>query len=900
MLTNRGGLLAFDVGVGKTYTGLAVVAGARQEGWAKRPVILVPNSIVWKWVADIRRALPDFRVGVVGSKHKIVAKGERKGFATSDVDTPAERAATWTRFQAGEFDVVLLTYSAMPRTKLNEESIRQYAQGIAAIEREVALRRRNAGKKEESKKKTDLTEREQAILNEGIAAWTAEQLELPAGWEPDSGIFWEDIGCDLLIVDEAQNYKNLFLPEPREGGVPRFMGSAGEGAKRAWQLAFRAAAVRRKTGGAGVVLLSATPAKNSPLEFLSLLAYVVDKPFGALSPEEFIDRYCNIEIREVVDAKMDVIPRGAVTGFKNLPELKEGLFRWAEFKTAEDVGLELPEPEVRLIEVDLNPQQAAKYERYMTEIEAALDNPMKSKGAILGALARMALVAIHPNLDEQYTWKTAPTVPSPHSPKFDALANEIQKQPNCGHIVFCDNVAAHAWIRMVLEEAGIPRARIAILNAEVAEAAADRQRIATEFNGSPEEGIAPKYDVVIANAVAYEGIDLQKRTCAIHHIDLPWEPATLQQRNGRGVRQGNTLAAIAINYYFARRSQDGLRFNLIQGKRGWMADLLQGQARETNNPGAQLALGPEEILLLVSRDPEKTRARLDAMRVKREAEAKAKIAEEASRTLRAAVHRFARARSASNVEEAARLRSEAEQRLEDLARVDPAAWPWAGWSLCARDRRMLALGTPGPPVYEGLRIALPNTFDATVLEHAEFGKVRENAIAVRRAGSPVWRLANSDEITRLNLRPEHRTETWPLDDEERLEQVMRDRFLPDLRRPAFAERTWRELGWAHATPAFLNRAWPRLEGAIIEALNELRNSPQEIPVAAVLAGALQIGVHGEAVPLPPTEAGWEEFKRLAPASGLKFEALARSSEFWFGRSLPRDLLSQAKKESEQQ
>jgi hypothetical protein len=84
VLANRGGLVAFDVGVGKTYTGIAVLARARQEGWCRRPVVLVPNSIVWKWEADIRRVLPDYRVAVIGSKRKIVARGPRKGLATSE------------------------------------------------------------------------------------------------------------------------------------------------------------------------------------------------------------------------------------------------------------------------------------------------------------------------------------------------------------------------------------------------------------------------------------------------------------------------------------------------------------------------------------------------------------------------------------------------------------------------------------------------------------------------------------------------------------------------------------------------------------------------------------------------------------------------------------------------
>jgi hypothetical protein len=75
VLAQRGGLLAFDVGVGKTYTALAVIARARQEGWVRRPVILVPGSLVWKWHDDILCTLPDYRVAVIGSKRKRISRG---------------------------------------------------------------------------------------------------------------------------------------------------------------------------------------------------------------------------------------------------------------------------------------------------------------------------------------------------------------------------------------------------------------------------------------------------------------------------------------------------------------------------------------------------------------------------------------------------------------------------------------------------------------------------------------------------------------------------------------------------------------------------------------------------------------------------------------------------------
>jgi hypothetical protein len=421
----------------------------------------------------------------------VISRGERKGFVTSDTDTPAERAEKWTRFQAGEFDVVLLTYTALARTRMNEGAVRTYADATEAIRREVRLRQRNAA---EMKK---LTERQAAILKEGVAAWIAEQMELPEGWEYDPGVAWDDIGVDLLIIDEAQNFKNLYLPEPREGGVPRFMGNAGEGSKRAWQLDFRCAAVRRRTGGSGVVLLSATPAKNSPLEFYSLIQYVDHDAWsrmGIRDPEQFIDRYLRIELKAVVDTKMDVVERSAVVGFQNLHELREVIFRYGEFKTAEDVGLKLPEPKVNVVEVDMNARRTPS-----TTCTSARSRPRSSRPAWRTRRRSSACSRAWrsspstPTSTSGYDWKTAATSGvSPHSPKIDAMTKRVLLNRTCGHIVFVDNVAAHRWVVQTLVKAGIPEARIAVLNAEVAQAAADRQRIAREFNGEPEDGVAPR------------------------------------------------------------------------------------------------------------------------------------------------------------------------------------------------------------------------------------------------------------------------------------------------------------------------------------------------------------------------------------------------------------------------
>jgi len=890
LLANRGGLLAFDVGVGKTYTGIAVLARARQEGWVRRPVILVPNSIVWKWEADIRRVLPDYRIAVIGSKRTVVTRGARKGLATSVTDTSEDRARKWTRFQAGEFDVVLLTYTALARTRMNERAVRDYAEKTEAIQREVKLRQRNA-----SNSKT-LSERQEAILKEGVAAWVAEMMELPESWKYDPGVAWDDIGVDLLIVDEAQNFKNLYLPEAREGGVPRFMGNSGTGSKRAWQLDFRSAAIRKHTGGSGIVLLSATPAKNSPLEFYNLVQFVDHDAWsrmGIRDPEQFIDRYLRIELKAVVDTKMEVVERSAVVGFQNLHELREVIFRYGEFKTADDVGLKLPEPTVRVVEVDMNADQDDKYDRYVQQIEDALDSTDPSdKAQILGLLARMALVAIHPQLDEGFTWKTAasPNV-DPHSPKLDAMAERVALNRTCGHIVFVDNVAVHQWAKRVLVKSGVPEDRIGILNATMAKAAADRQRIAKAFNGSPNEGIAPKYDVVIANAIAYEGIDLQTRTCAIHHLDLPWEPATLQQRNGRGVRQGNTLGAIEINYYFARRSQDGLRFNLIQGKLGWMTELLRSQKRDTNNPGAQMEMGPEDILLLISRDPAKTAERLAQVKARRDEDARKKVAGDAARLLRSVNARLRKAERATDPAESARLRLEAEERLKDLATMDPEAWPWAKWMYVVRDQAVLVPIEGEAPVFEGLRIGVPNQWNPDTTDFAEFGRVKANGIGVRQAGSAQWAPQDLTQLAALKLEPGNLEPSWPGDDEARTEQAITERIRGELRYSG----SWPTLGWMLASDAWLARVWSRHGGQVVEQMVNVSSwyaQQQRVPV--VIDGGLRVasGSHLRgAFVIPPTLEGWKQFLELAPASGLKFGDLAQAGEYWWDRKIPRDLLS---------
>jgi hypothetical protein len=942
VLEARGGLIAFDVGVGKTYTGLAILARARQEGWGRRPVVLVPKSILWKWYRDFERCLPDYRVAVIGSTRGKLTKGKRfkeasealadgqinlaqfeQMISTARVDSREERAAKWSAFQAGLYDAVILSYTALDGTAVDMDSIVAYARSTPAIERITSLKERNEEKKGKSK---SATERKKAIAAAGVEAFVMEKLEPREGKELDPGVRWEDLGIDLLIVDEAQNFKNLYAPEPRRGGMPKFMGLPQGGSNRAWQLDFRSSFVRQRTGGSGVVLLSATPAKNSPLEFYNLLQYVDHDAFvkvGIRHPEEFIDRYLKIEPRDVLNADFDIVKRDAVVGFQRLDELRDILDRYAEFRTAEEVGLKLPRARVQRVDVSMNADQERKYDVLvgaMTErLEALLKGESVSSTAILGDMVRLSLIALHPDLDEGYDWTTAleggvarrsvevqsvkrwtedrgwsvvdranngnyvvqRELPAPETysaPKLQAVAERIIAQPGCGHVVFVEPIACHRWLVEVLVEHGIPRERIAVMNATNTADAASRLRVADGFNGSPEED--PLFDVLIANSVAYEGVDLQTRTCAIHHLDLPWTPADLEQRNGRGYRQGNTLGTIEILYYIAQGSMDGYRFSVIHGKRGWLADLIASQAKDTNNPAAQQDFSPEELLEYIARDKNKIRGLLEQRREQKEAEARERRARAAGNILRQAAERFREARRLQDEpERAAKLLAEAEQRLKDLEGVDPEVWPWMKWAYALRSVDGLVT-MDGTPVYEGLHATMPN-------ESLEFGAYIETNVSmkvgVRSAGTAIWELMRPDQIEALGLRPEHLLAPWT-EDELAVERSL-DATIARLDSAS-------SLRWAGASEKFRRTWWARRGAVITEALARRGQDKELLPVVVSKVLALKSGpALRDGQLLPPTAEGWARYLELAPLSGENFKALRDVGERWWSRKIPSSLLA---------
>jgi len=284
------------------------------------------------------------------------------------------------------------------------------------------------------------------------------------------------------------------------------------------------------------------------------------------------------------------------------------------------------------------------------------------------------------------------------------------------------------------------------------------------------------------------------------------------------------------------------------------------------------------------------------VKARREAEARAKVADDAARLLRSANARFRKAETVADPVEASRLRLEGEERLNDLAKVDPAAWPWAKHMYAVRETAVLVTKDTGAPVYEGLRIGIPSQWNPDDIQHGEFGRINGLAIGVRQAGSARWQSKELAELDAMGLLPEHYDVDWLLSGDEGVAENLEQTIRRDLR----LWGNWHALKLNWAADAWLERWWPRFAAQIAEALANARHYHSNQKVPLVKDGTLLIASGTElrrGDVLPPTLAGWREYLALAPGGGLKWSELADAGDYWWSRRIPRDLLAAAKKKT---
>jgi len=569
------GIVADDVGLGKTLGGLLLARMAKVNGQAKRPIIVVPKSVLANWFEEAETWFPGARVLTVGANFSRAKDGSLIG----KDDSASERKRKYHDLRQNDYDFILISEPAFEEVDLDPETKERYYSDDFWVQRGESLG--NAG----DKRRKAIKERyEQHIAQREFSDRT-------------DAIYFNELGADMLIQDEMHHQKNLYAARARFGEQPKFLGGQGL-SNRALDFNLKTRWVRDNNGGKNVYGLTATPTKNSPLEIYSMLSHIAPEAFERIkirNSEEFLDRFCEFKADKVLGTGGDIEDATVVSGFKNLDELREIMARYIDRRTADQVGLKLPERDDRLHLVDMSPAQQAVYAelRELAE-ESAGKKDATGDAHIFAIMDKMNKAALDLSLLDKAKYGGA------SSPKYAHLAKQcVEGGKDGGQIVFSEYIDSHDKIVAALVDAGFKREEIGVINAQVAGSAVKRQNIANAFN-------AGKLKVVVGNATMAEGLNMQKTTTDIHHMDVPWEPATLQQRNGRGLRQGNMNESLRIHTYLSKGSFDGYRYQAVAAKKDWQ-DLLWNGGDRVENLAREGSFSNEDMRIMLAADPEEAR-----------------------------------------------------------------------------------------------------------------------------------------------------------------------------------------------------------------------------------------------------------------------------------------------------
>ena len=585
IITSGNTLLHHIVGSGKTYTICAAAMKLRQYGLAKKPMIAVPNHLVQQWANSFRFLYPTAKL-LIATKDNL-DKDHREQFVS--------------RVAMGDWDSVIIAQSSFAKINISpERQIAKIREEIEAIERSIEMQWEESGAPSGSVKNLER-------IKKGREAQLKKLLDET---KKDNVLIFEKLGVDYLFVDEADAYKNLFLYTK----MNNVAGISNAASARASDLQLKIEYINELHGGdKGVVFATGTPISNSMTEMYTMQTYLQKQTLARLGIDYF-DAWA-ADFGETVTA-LELAPSGKgyrartrFAKFTNLPELLTLYHSFADVKT--DVKLDVPEAERKVITlkpsdtvIDLTEEIAARADKiYAGGVDPHIDNMLKVTGD--GKKLALDPRCIDPLLSDE------------SGSKLNFCADNVYEEwKNSADIkgtqlVFCDlstpkkpyseyeygkDFDAYNDLKHKLIERGIPENEIAFIH----DANTDRAK-------------QDLFDKINAGAVRVligstekcgAGTNVQKRLVAIHHLDAPYRPRDLIQRNGRGIRQGNMNKGIRIYTYATERTFDSYSYQILENKQRFISQVEKGDmtVREAEDID-EATLSYAEIKAITSANP---------------------------------------------------------------------------------------------------------------------------------------------------------------------------------------------------------------------------------------------------------------------------------------------------------
>ena len=581
-------LLAHEVGAGKTAEMVMAAMELRRLGLAAKLLVVVPNHMIDQFRREWLQLYPRAQL-LVGEADDLAGADGRRRFVA--------------RVAAGEYDGVIISHSAFGRIPLSPESQAAYLQTETARLRSWVERSRAAGG-------LSVKRLERKLLS------AEEKVKAKLAAKTDDGVTFEQTGVDYVYLDEAHLFKNLRT----ESNIP----SADiDGSDRAQDLDMKLDWLRRHNPtGRCATFATATPVANSVTEAYVMQHYLRPDLLASAGIEDF-DTWA-ATFGEVVPA-IELSPDGTsfrsvsrFAKFANVPELLRMFHVPADVKTAED--LKLPTPAIvggkpETVVVPTSPELSALVRALGARAEAVRsravrpeeDNMLKissdGRAAALDLRLRGLDRPVGATKLDVAADRIADIWAAHRADTFLDVGGEPHQRPGALQLVFCDlgTPSAERWnvydeLRAQLVARGLPRHAVRFIH----EATTDQAK-ADLFAGCRSGAVS----VLIGSTEKMGvGTNVQARAVALHHLDCPWRPADLAQRDGRILRQGNQNREVEILRYVTEGSFDTYTWQTVERKARFIGQLMRGRldVREITDIG-DTALSYAEVKALAAGDP---------------------------------------------------------------------------------------------------------------------------------------------------------------------------------------------------------------------------------------------------------------------------------------------------------
>ena len=571
-------LLAHVVGAGKTFEMVAAAMESKRLGLCQKSLFVVPNHLTEQWATEFLQLYPAANILVA----------TRKDFETKNRKKFCGRIAT------GDYDAIIIGHSQFEKIPMSverqrailEQQIDEIMMGISEAKREKA---------------ENFTIKQMMKTQKGLQA-KIDKLNDQS--RKDDVVTFEELGVDRIFIDESHYFKNLFLyTKMRNVG-----GIAQTEAQKSSDLFMKCRYLDEITGGRGIVFATGTPISNSMVELYTIQRYLQMSALEEQGLQHFDAWAANYG--ETVTA-IELSPEG--TGYRaktrfakfyNLPELMSVFKNVADIQTAD--MLKLPVPEAHYHNIALKPSE------YQKEIVASLAERAEKvrNREVDSSVDNMLLITNDGRklaLDQRLVNPMLPSDPNSKAAKCAENVFEIWQRTadkRSTQMIFCDlstpkddgTFSVYDDIRAKLLELGVPENEIAFIH----NAKSEVQK--KDLFGKVRNG---QVRILLGSTQRMgAGTNCQQKLVALHHLDCPWRPSDLQQREGRIIRQGNENKEVDIYSYVTEGTFDAYLYQLVESKQKFISQIMTSKSpvRSAEDVDEQ-ALSYAEIKALASGNP---------------------------------------------------------------------------------------------------------------------------------------------------------------------------------------------------------------------------------------------------------------------------------------------------------